>query len=77
VLGTLDPDALRVARTASRSILGSINQAATECLYLVELDGGLDHTDLDHLNHRLRRSLRNRDGYHQPLELAPQLAQVP
>lgn len=32
-LGTLDPDALTVARTASRSVLGFMNDSAHICRY--------------------------------------------
>jgi hypothetical protein len=69
VLGRLDPGALRLARTASRSMLGFMNETAAECRYHVEAVGGLDRTDLDTLNRRLRRTLHNRDGYRDPLEL--------
>lgn len=72
VLGRLDADALQLARTASRSVLGFMNETAFECRYHVEADGGLDRIDLDALNHRLRRTLHNRDGYHDPLELVVQ-----
>jgi len=72
VLGRLDADALHLARTASRSALGFMNDTAFECRYHVEADGGLDRIDLDALNHRLRRTLHNRDGYHDPLELVVQ-----
>jgi hypothetical protein len=68
VLGPLDPGA-RIARTASRSILGFMNDSALACRYAVESAGGLEHTDVDDLNRRLRRQLHNRDGYRQPLDL--------
>lgn len=70
LLGPLDPDAVQVARTASRSILGFMNDSALACRHSVELAGGLEHTDLDALNRFLRRQLHNVDGYHQPLDLA-------
>ncbi len=69
-LGILDPDSLQVARTASRSMLGFMTQAALEIQYMVEMSGGLEHADLGALNHQLRRTLRNRDCYHQPIDLA-------
>jgi hypothetical protein len=70
LLGSLDPDASRIARTASRSVLGFMNDSAPACRYAVEDAGGLEHTDLDALNRFLRRQLHNRDGYRQPLDLA-------
>lgn len=69
LLGPLDPDALRIGRTASRSILGFMNDSAFACRYAVEQAGGLEHTDLDGLNRFLRRQLHNRGGYRQPLDL--------
>lgn len=68
-LGTLDPDALRLARTASRRILGFMNDTALTSRRIIDQAGGLSHVDLDGLNHLLRRTLHYRDGYHQPLEL--------
>lgn len=69
VLGPLEADNVRIARTASRSILGFMNDSAIACRYSIERAGGLQHTDLDDLNRFLRRQLHNRDGYRQPLDL--------
>ena len=69
VLGPLDPDRVRLARTASRSILGFMNDSALASRFSVELAGGLANVDLDDLNRSLRRQLHNRDGYRQPLDL--------
>ena len=69
LLGPLDPKAARIARTASRSILGFMNDSALACRYSIEQAGGLEHTDLDDLNRFLRRQPHNRDGYRQPLDL--------
>ncbi len=63
VLGQLNPDAVRIARAASRSILGFMNDSALACRDSVERAGGLEHTDLDDLSRFLRRQLHNRDGY--------------
>lgn len=68
-LGALDPNALCLARTASRRVLGFMNDTALTSRWLVDRAGGLQHADLDDLNRFLRRTLHNRDGYHQPLEL--------
>jgi hypothetical protein len=60
-LGPVDPSGVRVARTASRGVLG----------HLIAHGGGLRHTDLDGVNRRLRRGLHRRGGdYVVPLELA-------
>lgn len=71
-LGPLEPASLQLARTASRSMLGFMSQAGQEAQYMIALDGGLEHAEIDALNHQLRRTLRNRDGYHQPIELVLQ-----
>jgi hypothetical protein len=68
ILGVLDPGSARVARTASRRILSFMNDSARACRYAVEDSGGLEHTDLDDLNWRLRRQLHDHDGYRQPLD---------
>jgi hypothetical protein len=69
VLGTLDRDGVRIARTASRQVLGFMNDTIQTSRWIIDRAGGLRHADLDDLNRFLRRTLHNRDGYHQPLEL--------
>jgi hypothetical protein len=69
VLGPLDPAATRLAPTASRSVLGFMNDSALACRCAVDAVGGLEHVDLEALNRALRRRLHNRDGYRQPLDL--------
>jgi hypothetical protein len=76
-LGELDADAVRLARTASRSVLGFMTEMALDCRYHVEAAGGLANADTEVLNQRLRRTLYNRDGYHQPLELLARQLQTP
>jgi hypothetical protein len=71
VLGPTDPSSVRVAKTASRSVLGHMNEMAFEVEHLVAGSGGLALTDVDDINRRLRRHLRGREGdYVVPLELA-------
>jgi hypothetical protein len=77
VLGELDPNCVRLARTASRSTLGFMNEIAHECRYHVEAAGGLDNVDVGLLNGRLRRTLHNRDGYHEPLEFVARRLHAP
>jgi len=71
-LGRLHPDAVRLAKTASRSILGFMNDIAVHCRYQVADAGGLSRCDISALNHRLRRTLHNRGGYAHPIELVAQ-----
>ena len=68
-LGRLDADALQIAATASRSMVGFLTQAAFETRHYIEQAGGSRCTDVDELNRWLRRALRNRDGYHDAIEL--------
>ncbi len=70
ILGRLDPDDVYVATTASRNILGFMNEMALHLRYQIDHDGGLDECDARVLNHRLRRTLHNRGGvYAEPLDL--------
>ncbi len=71
-LGQLDPDAVRLTKTASRSILGFMNEMAVHLRYQVADAGGLSRCDTRALNHGLRRTLHNRGGYVYPIELVAQ-----
>jgi hypothetical protein len=69
-LGVLDPAAVRLARTASRQVLGFMNDTGTMCRHHSAASGGLAAADLPGLNRQLRRTLHNRGGgYVQPLDL--------
>lgn len=69
-LGRLDPADVHLAKTASRSILGVMNDAVTHARYRIEAMGGIDRADTVFLNHFLRRALHNRGGeYVTPLDL--------
>ena len=70
-LGSTDPASVRVAKTTSRSLLGHLNQMASEIEYAVASSGGLQRIDVVEVNRRLRRRLHRRDGrYVVPIELA-------
>jgi len=61
---------IRIAKTASRSTLGFMKEMAFELEWHITHDGGLDHTDINELNHALRRSLRSHGrDYARPIEL--------
>lgn len=69
-LGVLDPASVRLARTASRQVLGFMNDTATMCRSYTAASEGLAVPDLRGLNRQLRRTLHNRGGgYVQPLDL--------
>lgn len=67
--GPLNPQHVQLATTSSRSILGFMNDNARHCRYAVAAAGGLDTYDTKLLNYRLRRTLHNRDGYIQPIDV--------
>lgn len=70
-LGPTNPSDVRISRTASRSVLGHMNEIAFEAQHLIGHAGGLQLADVDDVNRRLRRHLRGRGGdYVVPLELA-------
>jgi hypothetical protein len=72
-LGPLGGEHAVLARTASKKILGHLNQIAVEVEHAVLSDGGWDGLNVLELNRWLRRSLRTREGtYVVPLELAEQ-----
>jgi hypothetical protein len=72
-LGLLDPAHVLLARTASRSILGVMNDAALHARYRIEVTGGIDRAETVLLNRFLRRALHNRAGqYVTPLDLVAQ-----
>ena len=74
----LSPDALDalqatevvVARTADRSVLGSMNDMALMIESSVWAVGGLRTCNVTELNRRLRRHLSGARGYKPPIELA-------
>jgi len=69
-LGRLEPNEVRLAKTASRHVLGVMNQMALEIGWHIDHAGGLSDIDVDELNRHLRRSLHTKDGdYRIPLEL--------
>lgn len=59
---SLDGADLRLARTASRRILGVMNEDADMCEYAIATAGGLDHANILELNRRLRRNLHSVEG---------------
>jgi len=71
-LGPLDPTLVQVARTASRSVLGFMNDMAATSEHMAERAGGVTYLDVDDLNASLRRTPYNRDGYFRPIDAARQ-----
>lgn len=69
VLGELAPPSV-LAKTASRQMLGFMNEMARFAEYAMADAGGLAGCDIAKLNRQQRRMLHNRDGrYVRPLDL--------
>ncbi len=69
VLGRLEVNDVHVARTASRGVLGFMNEMAFHLRYQIDYEGGLDACDIRALNRSQRRTLHNRGGvYAEPLD---------
>ncbi|MDT5105572.1 MAG: hypothetical protein QOI25_3085 [Mycobacterium sp.] len=70
VLGVLDPDDVAIAKTASRQVLGVMNDTAFQVELAVADHGGLARCDFDRLNHDLREiPHRYERRYLTPLDL--------
>ena len=74
LFGRLDPDSVQIARTSSRSILGSMNDLAFQWRRTVEMAGGLESTDVASTNRRLRRMPMGAIGHALPIDLARERA---
>lgn len=68
--GNLDPASVRVVPTADRRAVGFLTQTTLELEHAIFHEGGPDAVDVAELNAWLARSLRNRDGYIRPIDLA-------
>lgn len=70
VLGTFSPPVV-LAKTASRQMLGFMNEMARFAEYAIADAGGLGRCDIEELNREQRRMLHNRNGdYVRPIDLA-------
>ena len=68
----LEPENVQLAKTASRSTLGFMNEMAFELGWIITDKGGLHRADCNALNHAVRRMLWNRGDYIRPIELVNQ-----
>ena len=69
-LGALRAKEVVLARTADRSVLGSMNDMALMIESSVWADGGLRTCNVTELNRHLRRHISGARGYKPPIELA-------
>lgn len=67
--GPLDPDGVQVARTASRSIVASLNDIVAQARHHIAYEGGLRRADLSAINHSLCTVPNGSRGFRTPLEL--------
>jgi hypothetical protein len=65
----LEADSVQLAKSASRSTLGFMTEMAFELGWIITDKGGLRCSDINDLNHALRRMLWNRGDYVRPIEL--------
>lgn len=75
--GRLDPAELHLARTASRSVLGFMNEMAFQIRWQAEGVGGLEYRDPRAINRQMRRTLYSKDGYTEPLDLVARWTSSP
>jgi hypothetical protein len=67
--GDLGSQALVIAKTADRSVLGCMNDMAFFCEVAVGESGGLARLDDRALNRRLRRNINSARNYQRPIDL--------
>jgi hypothetical protein len=70
--GNLDLNSIELARTASRTVLGYMNEMARYCEYAIADSGGLGRCDIERLNGELRRQIhlsRQPPGHFVPIDL--------
>ena len=68
--GRLSDEALRIATTADRSVLGCMNDMVSLAGELIARDGGLTHANIGSVNRALRRNITSSRGYARPIDLA-------
>jgi hypothetical protein len=74
--GDLDPASVLLAKTASRVILGCMNDMAFTCEHGADRTGGLARLDVGDLNHALRRNILSARDYQRPIELTTRRAEA-
>jgi hypothetical protein len=72
--GPLDPNEVRIAKTASKSIVASMNDMQQQARHRLRYFGSLDPSDANALNRELRHTPYGARDYAYPIELAAQQA---
>ncbi|HEY5025114.1 MAG TPA: hypothetical protein VII76_09065 [Acidimicrobiales bacterium] len=68
-LGDIDYRQIRLARTRSRSVFGSMNDMMIMARHVIRSEGGFEGCDVARLNHFLRDTPNGAWGFATPLEL--------
>ena len=68
-LGKIDDKDVRLARTADRSVLGSMNDMVQMVRHIIRAEGGLGAGDAESLNRFLHKTPNGARGFATPLEL--------
>ena len=77
-LGSLEASGALIAKTASRSVLGTMNDISVHISYAVARRGGLGETSVSEVNYQLQRTLhRHGTDYATALDLIRQGESVP
>lgn len=59
---------LRFAKTASRSVLGSMNDIAYQYEVYIHMDGGIESAKMLQINHKINRMPMSAIAYKYPIE---------
>jgi hypothetical protein len=65
--GSMRSEAVQIAKTADRSVLGCMNEMAFACRIEVSMQGGLARCDFVSLNRNLRRDIHSLRAYGRPI----------
>jgi hypothetical protein len=72
----MDAASVVLSETASRTVLGCMNDMAFVCAHAVDLAGGFANADIGAINQRLRRNILSTRGYQKPIELTIRRAET-
>lgn len=72
--GRLDPHDVAITRTASKKVLGTMNDMAVHIRYAAQDNGGVQNIDVAAVTHWLRNSLHRGPDYIVPIEVTRERA---
>ncbi len=62
-------ESITYMKTANRSVAGCMNEQIRYLQYFIQSEGGLEHTDIYEMNHKLNNVFFKLTGYRHPLDL--------